>query len=154
MKRKMGFSRTPSNPGGRSRSLHHLWCRSAHTLLFPVGILSWNEPLGRCALYNRSMTAPTGTRLERVLEQLRLYEHPLLEFSARAKGEGVEVIIEFKNAPIPVHTYYFDLHPRDLDHPQFEWTFQRQLFDCLHDYIIEMFTRTPQNRVERQREGL
>ena len=100
------------------------------------------------------MAAPTGTRLERVLEQLRLYEHPLLEFSARAKGEGVEVIIEFKQAPVAVHTYYFDLHPRDLDHPQFEWTFQRQLFDCLHDYIIEMFTRTPQNRVERQREGL
>ena len=93
-------------------------------------------------------------RLDRVLEQLRLYEHPLLEFSARAKSEGVEVIIRFKNSPVPVHTYYFDLHPRDLDHPQFEWSFQRQLFDCLHDYIIEMFTRTPQNRAERQREGL
>jgi hypothetical protein len=93
-------------------------------------------------------------RLERVFAQLRLYEHPLLDFSARVKGEGVEVIIEFKNPPVPVHTYYFDLHPRDLDHAQFEWTFQRQLFDCLHDYIIEMFTRTPQNRVERQREGL
>lgn len=97
---------------------------------------------------------PDNPRLERVLNQLRLYEHPLLEFSARAKGEGVEVIIRFKDASIPVHTYYFDLHPRDLDNPQFEWTFQRQLFDCLHDYFIEMFTRTPQNRAERQREGL
>ena len=93
-------------------------------------------------------------RLDRVLEQLRLYEHPLLEFSARGKGEGVEVLIQFKNPAIPVHTYYFDLHPRDLDHSQFEWSFQRQLFDCLHDYIVEMFTRTPQNRVERQRNGL
>lgn len=92
-------------------------------------------------------------RLNRVLEQLRLYEHPLLEFSARGKGEGVEVIIQFKNSPVPVHTYYFDLHPRDLDHPQFEWSFQRQLFDCLHDYIIEMFARTPQNRAERARDG-
>jgi hypothetical protein len=64
------------------------------------------------------------------------------------------VIINFKDSSVPVHTYYFDLHPRDLDHPQFEWTFQRQLYDCLHDYIIEMFTRTPQNRAERQREGL
>ena len=100
------------------------------------------------------MTSTADVRLERVLAQLRLYEHPLLDFSARAKGEGVEVIIKFKNPDIPVHTYYFDLHPRDLDHPQFEWTFQRQLFDCLHDYLIEMFTRTPQNRVERQREGL
>src|SRR5437588_9674142 len=70
--------------------------------------------------------------LERVLEQLRLYEHPLLAFDAREKGDSVEVIIRFKNPDIPVHTYYFDLHPRDLEHPQFEWTFQRQLYDCLH----------------------
>lgn len=96
----------------------------------------------------------SSSRLERVLHQLRLYEHPLLTFAAAAKGEGVEVIINFKDSSVPVHTYYFHLHPRDLDHPQFEWTFQRQLYDCLHDYMIEMFTRTPQNRSERQREGL
>jgi hypothetical protein len=100
------------------------------------------------------MTASAGARLQRVLDQLRLYEHPLLKFSAREKGEAVEVIIRFKDTAIPVHTYYFELHPRDLDHAQFEWTFQRQLYDCLHDYLIEMFTRTPQNRAERQREGL
>ena len=100
------------------------------------------------------MPESSQTRLDRVLAQLRLYEHPLLDFSARAKGEGVEVIIQFKNSPIPVHTYYFDLHPRDLDHAQFEWGFQRQIYDALHDYLIEMFTRTPQNRAERQREGL
>ena len=69
------------------------------------------------------------------------------------RKEG-EVIIKFKDPNTPVHTYYFDLHPRDLDHPQFEWTFQRQLFDCLHDYLIEMFVRTPQNRAERRRVGL
>ena len=48
------------------------------------------------------------------------------------------------------------LHPRDLDDPQFEWAFQRQLFDCLHDYLVEMFIRTPQHRKEHQqmeREG-
>jgi len=93
-------------------------------------------------------------RLERVLAQLRLYQHPLLDFSARAKGDGVELIIQFKNPPVPVHTYYFDLHPRDLDNPQFEWSLQRQLYDCLHDYLVEMFTRTPQDRLERQREDL
>src|SRR5258708_2468332 len=93
------------------------------------------------------------TRLDRVLTQLRLYEHPLLDFDARAKNDAVEVIIQFKDREIPVHTYYFDLHPRDLDHPQFEWTFQRQLYDCLHDYLIEMFTRTPQNRAEREQAG-
>ncbi|MBV9573477.1 MAG: hypothetical protein JOY93_05445 [Acidobacteriales bacterium] len=93
-------------------------------------------------------------RLNRVLDQLRLYEHPLLDFSAHAKGDGVEVVIQFKDRSAPVHTYYFDLHPRDLDHPQFEWSFQRQLFDSLHDYLIEMFVRTPQSRAERQRDGL
>ena len=92
-------------------------------------------------------------RLERVLAQLCLYEHPLLDFSAQPNGEGVDVIINFKNPAVPVHTYCFSLHPRDLDHPQFEWSFQRQLYDCLHDYLIEMFTRTPQSR-ERRQEGL
>lgn len=87
--------------------------------------------------------------LQRVLSQLALYEHPLLEFSARAKGEGVEVVINFRNPRVPVHTYYFELHPRDLDHPQFEWTFQRQLYDSLHDYLIEMFIRTPQDKEKR-----
>jgi len=70
----------------------------------------------------------TNPRLERVLAQLRLYEHPLLDFDARAKGDAVEVIIKFKNPDVPVHTYFFELHPRDLDHSQFEWSFQRQLY--------------------------
>ncbi len=90
-------------------------------------------------------------RLDRVLAQLRLYEHPLLDFTARTKGDAVEVVIDFKKPHVPVHTYFFELHPRDLDNPQFEWHFQRQLYDCLHDYLIEMFTRTPQNRKERSR---
>ncbi len=94
------------------------------------------------------------TRLNRVLAQLALYEHPLLNFSARAKGEGVELIIEFKDASVPVHTYYVDLHPRDLDHSQFEWSFQRLLYDALHDYFMEMFIRTPQDRAERREKGL
>jgi hypothetical protein len=96
----------------------------------------------------------SNPRLDRVLAQLRLYEHPLLNFSARAKGEGVEIIIKFKDETVPVHTYYFDLHPRDLDHPQFEWSFQRQLFDALHDYFMEMFIRTPQDRADRRERGL
>lgn len=100
------------------------------------------------------MPQSANLRLERVLAQLRLYEHPLLNFSARVKGDGVEVIIKFKDETVPVHTYYFDLHPRDLDDAQFEWSFQRQLYDALHDYFVEMFIRTPQDRLERQRKGL
>ncbi len=102
--------------------------------------------------YNSSVPETATTRLDRVLAQLKLYEHPLLDFSARAKGDGVEVIIQFKDKSIPVHTYYFDLHPRDLDHPQFEWSFQRQLYDALHDYFVEMFIRTPQDRTLRNQE--
>jgi len=112
----------------------------------------WAAHLG--GRYNPCVSQTTNTRLERVLSQLRLYEHPLLNFSARAKGDGVEVIIKFRDESIPVHTYYFDLHPRDLDDPQFEWSFQRQLFDALHDYFVEMFIRTPQDRADRQRKGL
>lgn len=100
--------------------------------------------------YNPPVPELSTARLDRVLAQLQLYEHPLLNFSARSKGEAVEVIIQFKDASIPVHTYYFDLHPRDLDHPQFEWTFQRQLYDALHDYFVEMFIRTPQDRIARR----
>jgi len=106
------------------------------------------EVLRLCPLW-LNLCVP-NSRLERVLEQLRLYEHPLLAFDAREKGDGVEVIIRFKDPSLKVHTYYFELHPRDLDHPQFEWTFQRQLYDCLHDYFIEMFTRTPQDLKERK----
>jgi hypothetical protein len=83
--------------------------------------------------------------LARVQEALTKYEHPLLEFSARRNGDIIQVVIQFRNPSVPVHTYYFDLHPRDLEHPQFEWSFQRQLYDCLHDYLVEMFTRTPQS---------
>ena len=104
--------------------------------------------------YNPPVPETTATRLDRVLTQLRLYEHPLLNFSAHSKGEGVEIIIQFKDASVAVHTYYFDLHPRDLDHPQFEWSFQRQLYDALHDYFVEMFIRTPQDRADRRRKGL
>jgi hypothetical protein len=101
-----------------------------------------------------SVVTATNSRLDRVLAQLRLYEHPLMDFGAQANGEGVQVTIEFKNPPVAVHTYTFDLHPRDLDHPQFEWSFQRQLYDCLHDYMVEMFIRTPQDLSDRRQKGL
>lgn len=92
-----------------------------------------------------------NARLQKVVDELAKYEHPLLAFDAAGQGDGVQVIIKFKNPKVPVHTYYFELHPRDLDHPQFEWTFQRQLYDCLHDYLIEMFTRTPQMKQQPAR---
>lgn len=84
-------------------------------------------------------------QLSKVLDHLRLYDHPLLAFSAREANGAIEVLINLKDAAIAVHTYVFPIHPRDLDSPQFAWQLQRQLYDALHDYFIEMFTRTPQN---------
>ena len=50
--------------------------------------------------------------------------------------------IRFKPKDVEVHTYLFLLQPREIENTQFPWTFQRQLYDCLHDYVIEMFTST------------
>ena len=87
-----------------------------------------------------------SSNLEKVLAELAKYEHPLFDLSAREKGEAVEVIIESRVKDFGLHTYYYEIHARDLGHTQFPWTFQRQLYDCMHDYLMEMFTRTPQMR--------
>jgi hypothetical protein len=81
---------------------------------------------------------------EKVRHQLAQYEHPLFDFEARPADGGVEVEIRYKPTNAEVHNYTFKLHPREIEHSQFPWTFQKQLYDCLHDYIIEMFTRNPQ----------
>ncbi len=84
--------------------------------------------------------------LERVRRELARYEHPLFVFDARPAADGVEVEIRFKPPEVEVHTYLFLLRPREIEHQQFPWTFQKQLYDCLHDYIIEMFTANPQQK--------
>ena len=84
--------------------------------------------------------------LAKVLDHLRLYDHPLLAFSARETNGAIEVLIDLKNSTVPVHTYVLPIHDRDLDHPQFGWHLQRQIYDGLHDFFIEMFTSTPQDR--------
>ena len=71
--------------------------------------------------------------LGKVLAHLRLYDHPLLAFSARESNGAIEVLIDLKNSTVPVHTYVFPVHPRDLEHPQLVWNFQRPLYDALHD---------------------
>jgi hypothetical protein len=84
--------------------------------------------------------------LEKVRAELERYEHPLFAFGAREAGETVEVLIEFRASEPAVHTYIYTLQARDIENAQFPWTFQRQLYDCLHDYVVEMFTRNPQCR--------
>ena len=82
--------------------------------------------------------------VERVRHELERYEHPLFDFEARPGTDGVEVEIRYKAVNADVHKYTFLLRPREIEHKQFPWTFQKQLYDCLHDYIIEMFIRNPQ----------
>jgi hypothetical protein len=86
------------------------------------------------------------TPLEKVQAETRRYEHTLLDFSAREHHGGVELVIELKGPHAGLHTYYAPVHERDIEHPQFPWMFQRYLYDCMHDYLVEMFVRTPQNR--------
>lgn len=83
-------------------------------------------------------------RLEKVRAELAKYEHPLFQFEARDVGNDIEISIRFKTATEGVHTYQFVLRPSEVDHRQFPWIFQKQLYDCLHDYVIEMFSRNPQ----------
>lgn len=84
------------------------------------------------------------TDVEKVRAEIARYEHALLAFAAEETATGVELVISLKEQRPGVHTYRAPLHPRDIAHPQFPWTFQRYLYDCMHDYLVELFERTPQ----------
>ena len=92
------------------------------------------------------METPESPALAKVRAELARYEHALVDFSAREKNGSIELVIELKNRDLGLHTYYAPVHPRDIEHSQFPWTLQRYLYDCLHDYLVEMFIRTPQSR--------
>jgi hypothetical protein len=94
----------------------------------------------------RAHSVSTEELLQKVKKELVRYEHPLFDFDARAASGGIQVEIRFKPAEVEVHTYYFLLQPREIEHSQFPWSFQRQLYDCLHDYVIEMFVNNPQRQ--------
>jgi len=84
--------------------------------------------------------------LLKVERELARYEHPLFEWQARIVERGIEVIVQLKQGGIHDDPYRFHLAPRELEARAFEWDFQRQLYNYLHDYLIEMFTRSPQIR--------
>ena len=84
--------------------------------------------------------------LAAVREELRKYSHPLLDFGVReTPGGRIELVIDLRNKPSNIHTYYLEIHPRDLQHTQFRWILQRMIFEGLHDYFVEMFEYTPQS---------
>lgn len=93
------------------------------------------------------MSEPDNTRarehLEKVEKQLSRYEHPLFKLEARRVSGDIEVIVTLKLEGIYDEPYRLRLKPREIEARGFEWDFQRQLYNCLHDYLVEMFSRSP-----------
>ena len=83
------------------------------------------------------------TRLELFEAELAKYEHPMFAFAARDTDKGVELIIRSKVEPVHSPEYRITFSDRDLQSTQFPWTFQKLLYDCLTDYIVELFTKSP-----------
>jgi hypothetical protein len=81
--------------------------------------------------------------LHKVEEELRRYEHPLFSWEASLVERGVEVVVRLKTSGLHDDPYRFCLIPREIDAQAFAWDFQRQLYNYLHDYLVEMFTRSP-----------
>jgi hypothetical protein len=81
--------------------------------------------------------------IHRVEQELAKYEHPFFDFSAREKGDAVELIIQSKVPDVLSPEYRITLNERDVQSSQFQWTFQKLLYDCLTDYVVELFTKNP-----------
>ncbi|MGC8760108.1 MAG: hypothetical protein ACP5UT_13490 [Bryobacteraceae bacterium] len=85
------------------------------------------------------------TSLEKVRAELARYEHLLLEFDAEEDScGGVVLVIRLRYPVDGAHVYRAPLHPRDIAHAQFPWMFQKILYDCMHDYLCELFVHNPQ----------
>lgn len=83
--------------------------------------------------------------VEKIRAELEHYEHPLFDFEVEAAAGGVAVSVSVKpELAVSVHQYHFFVSDREMATQKFAWDFQRQLFNYLHDYLVEMFTRTPQ----------
>src|SRR6185503_2635533 len=63
--------------------------------------------------------------LERVQDELEKYEHPFFEFSAREKGDSVEMVIRSKVPDVLSPEYRITFSERDIQSSQFRWSFQR-----------------------------
>ena len=81
--------------------------------------------------------------LQIVEEELAKYEHPFFEFAAVEKEDGVELQIRSRIPDVLNPEYRITFSERDLKSTQFPWTFQRLLYSCLTDYIVELFTKSP-----------
>ena len=79
-------------------------------------------------------------------KELARYDHPLFRFSTEDRRTGVLLAIDLREGLGFEHHYEINLHEREIENPQFPWTFQKLLYDCLHDFVVEMFERNPQMR--------
>jgi hypothetical protein len=93
---------------------------------------------------NQSSEDKTEKYLKKVELELSRYEHPLFDWTAEPAERGIKVIVYLKYSGIHDDPYVFYLTPRELEARAFVWDFQRQLYNYLHDYLVEMFTRSPQ----------
>ena len=81
--------------------------------------------------------------LQRILEEIAKYEHPYFDFAARDQEGRIELCIRSKIPNVLSPEYRITLAERDLQSTQFPWTFQKLLYDCRTDYIVELFTKCP-----------
>jgi hypothetical protein len=81
--------------------------------------------------------------IERVRAELEKYAHPFFDFDAREKGDAVEMIIRSRVPNVLSPEYRITLNERDIQSSQFQWSFQKLLYDCLTDYVVELFTKNP-----------
>jgi hypothetical protein len=82
--------------------------------------------------------------LEKVRRELSLYEHPFFAMSAVEDGDGVRILVQSRITSVHTPEYRFTISRREIDHPQFRWSFQGLLYGSLNDYMVELFTRTPE----------
>lgn len=90
------------------------------------------------------MDACQQAYLEKVIRELARYEHPLFEWEAVTISRGIQVVVRVKVPDSNIEPYSFVLTPRELEARAFQWDFQRLIYNYLHDYLVEMFTRSPQ----------
>jgi hypothetical protein len=83
---------------------------------------------------------------ERVEHELARHGHPLFRFSTHSSGSGIVLAIDLREGFGVQHHYEINLPERQVQNPQFPWTFQKLLYDCPHDFIVEMFERSPRGR--------
>jgi hypothetical protein len=83
------------------------------------------------------------TDLETVEVELARYFHALLRFSMREHDGAVELVMDLKRPLGGTHVYYAPVPKHIIHHREFSALFQKFLYDCMRDYLVQMFLRTP-----------